>query len=173
MADGILLVKFWLSVSRAEQRTRFAIRRVDPVRQWKLSPTDIASLGLWDAYTAAKVDMFRATDTEHAPWTVVKTNDKRRARLEALRSLPWRIDYDRKDTAAVGQPDPLSSGPRIPSWKQARNPPTSLPTRLPAPPWARACTLTAITRRGRHRPARIRPVARSALGEGVAYGCRA
>ncbi|MCX4808656.1 polyphosphate kinase 2 [Streptomyces sp. NBC_01214] len=110
VADGILLVKFWFSVSRAEQRTRFAIRQVDPVRQWKLSPTDIASLGLWDAYTTAKVDMFRATDTEHAPWTVVKTNDKRRARLEALRSLLWRIDYDRKDTAAVGQPDPLIVG---------------------------------------------------------------
>ncbi|MFJ7271338.1 polyphosphate kinase 2 [Streptomyces sp. NPDC099050] len=108
--DGILLVKFWFSVSRAEQRTRFAIRQVDPVRQWKLSPTDLASLDLWDAYTTAKVDMFRATDTDHAPWTVVKSNDKRRARLEAIRSLLDRIDYDRKDTAAVGQPDPLIVG---------------------------------------------------------------
>ncbi len=108
--DGILLVKFWFSVSRAEQRTRFAIRQVDPVRQWKLSPTDLASLDLWDAYTTAKVDMFRATDTDHAPWTVVKSNDKRRARLEAIRSLLDRIDYDRKDTAAVGRPDSLIVG---------------------------------------------------------------
>ncbi|MGW6565843.1 polyphosphate kinase 2 [Streptomyces sp. NPDC054975] len=110
VADGILLVKFWFSVSRAEQRTRFAIRQVDPVRQWKLSPTDIASLDLWDAYTAAKVDMFRATDTEQAPWTVVKSNDKRRGRLEAMRSLLWRIDYAKKDPAAVGRPDPLIVG---------------------------------------------------------------
>ncbi|MEU9737033.1 polyphosphate kinase 2 [Streptomyces sp. NPDC048002] len=108
--DGILLVKFWFSVSRAEQRTRFAIRQVDPVRQWKLSPTDLASLDLWDAYTTAKVEMFRATDTERAPWTVVKSNDKRRGRLEAMRSLLWRIDYDRKDEDAVGRPDPLIVG---------------------------------------------------------------
>ncbi|MFE5722811.1 polyphosphate kinase 2 [Streptomyces erythrochromogenes] len=103
--DGILLVKFWFSVSRAEQRTRFAIRQVDPVRQWKLSPMDLASLDLWDAYTTAKVEMFRATDTDHAPWTVVKSNDKRRGRLEAMRSLLWRVDYDRKDEKAVGRPD--------------------------------------------------------------------
>ncbi|MFF3020756.1 polyphosphate kinase 2 [Streptomyces sp. NPDC057939] len=110
VADGILLVKFWFSVSRAEQRTRFAIRQVDPVRQWKLSPTDLASLDLWDSYTSAKVDMFRATDTERAPWTVVKSNDKRRGRLEAMRSLLDRIDYDRKDPEAVGEPDPLIVG---------------------------------------------------------------
>ncbi|MCX5583278.1 polyphosphate kinase 2 [Streptomyces erythrochromogenes] len=108
--DGILLVKFWFSVSRAEQRTRFAIRQVDPVRQWKLSPMDLASLDLWDAYTTAKVEMFRATDTDHAPWTVVKSNDKRRGRLEAIRSLLWRMDYDRKDEEAVGPPDPLIVG---------------------------------------------------------------
>jgi polyphosphate kinase 2 len=108
--DGIILVKFWFSVSRAEQRTRFAIRQVDPVRQWKLSPTDVASLDLWDEYTAAKVDMFRATDTEHAPWTVVKSNDKRRGRLEAMRSLLWRVDYDSKDPEAIGRPDPLIVG---------------------------------------------------------------
>lgn len=108
--DGVLLVKFWFSVSRNEQRTRFAIRQVDPVRQWKLSPTDLASLDLWDDYTAAKVDMFRATDTEHAPWTVVKSNDKKRGRVEAMRSLLWRFDYDSKDDKAVGTPDPLIIG---------------------------------------------------------------
>ncbi|MEU3302008.1 polyphosphate kinase 2 [Streptomyces sp. NPDC006678] len=108
--DGICLVKFWFSVSQAEQRTRFAIRQVDPVRQWKLSPTDVASLGLWDAYTEAKVAMFRATDTAEAPWTVVKSNDKRRARLEAIRHLLTRVDYARKDPSAVGTPDPLIIG---------------------------------------------------------------
>ncbi|WP_190344236.1 polyphosphate kinase 2 [Streptomyces venezuelae] len=108
--DGILLVKFWFSVSRAEQRTRFAIRQVDPVRQWKLSPTDIASLDLWDAYTEAKVAMFRATDTVEAPWTVVRTNDKRRGRLEAIRHLLTRVDYASKDPEAVGRPDPLIIG---------------------------------------------------------------
>lgn len=108
--DGIIVVKFWFSVSRAEQRTRFAIRQVDPVRQWKLSPTDIDSLDRWDAYTTAKIDMFRATDTEHAPWTVVKSNDKRRARLEAMRSLLARVDYTAKSAEAVGKPDPLIVG---------------------------------------------------------------
>ncbi|MFC8593256.1 polyphosphate kinase 2 [Streptomyces atroolivaceus] len=108
--DGIIVVKFWFSVSRAEQRTRFAIRQVDPVRQWKLSPTDVDSLDRWDDYTTAKIDMFRATDTEHAPWTVVKSNDKRRARLEAMRSLLARIDYTAKDIDTVGKPDPLIVG---------------------------------------------------------------
>ncbi|MFD5450269.1 polyphosphate kinase 2 [Streptomyces sp. NPDC003470] len=108
--DGIMLVKFWFSVSRAEQRTRFAIRQVDPVRRWKLSPTDLASLDRWDDYTAAKVDMFRATDTVHAPWTVVKNNDKRRGRLEAMRSLLYRCDYPAKDLDVVGKPDPLIVG---------------------------------------------------------------
>ncbi|MET9666259.1 polyphosphate kinase 2 [Streptomyces sp. NPDC006475] len=109
--DGIVLVKFWFSVSKAEQRTRFAIRQIDPVRQWKLSPTDVASLDLWDDYTAAKVDMFRATDTSHAPWTVVKSNDKRRGRLEAMRSLLSQLDYASKDKETVGRPDPLIVGP--------------------------------------------------------------
>ncbi|MFJ5269771.1 polyphosphate kinase 2 [Streptomyces sp. NPDC088358] len=109
--DGMTLVKFWFSVSRGEQRTRFAIRQVDPVRQWKLSPTDLDSLDHWDDYTVAKIEMFRATDTEHAPWTVVKSNDKRRARLEAMRSLLARVDYASKDPEAVGTPDPLIVGP--------------------------------------------------------------
>ncbi|MYS84752.1 polyphosphate kinase 2 [Embleya scabrispora] len=108
--DGIHLTKFWFSVSRTEQRTRFAIRRIDPVRQWKLSATDLASLDQWDAYTEAKVAMFRATDTEQAPWTVVKTNDKRRGRLEAIRSVLARHDYSGKDPDVVGVPDPLIVG---------------------------------------------------------------
>ncbi|MFD9082168.1 polyphosphate kinase 2 [Streptomyces erythrochromogenes] len=131
--EGILLVKFWFSVSRAEQRTRFAIRQVDPVRQWKLSPTDLASLDLWDAYTTAKVEMFRATDTDHAPWTVVKTNDKRRGRLEAMRSLLWRIDYDRKDETAVGRPDALIVGAADTLLEAGEEPSDLSPTPLAGP----------------------------------------
>jgi len=105
--DGIRLVKFWFSVTRAEQRTRFLIRQIDPVRQWKLSPMDLASLDRWEEYTAAKEDMFAATDTAFAPWTVVKTNDKKRARLEAMRVVLAGYDYEGKDVAVVGTPDPL------------------------------------------------------------------
>jgi len=103
--DGIILVKFWFSVSKSEQRTRFLIRQVDPVRQWKLSPNDIKSLDRWDGYTEAKVAMFRSTDTEVAPWTVVKSNDKKRARVEAMRSVLARVAYADKDEEAVGEPD--------------------------------------------------------------------
>ena len=96
--DGISLIKFWFSVSPLEQRTRFAIRQVDPVRQWKLSPMDIASLDKWDAYTAAKEEMIRFTDTATAPWTVIKSNDKKRARINAMRHVLSQFDYDNKDT---------------------------------------------------------------------------
>ena len=104
--SGIRLVKFWFSVSRREQRTRFIVRRIDPVRQWKLSPTDLASLDKWDDYTAAKEAMFAATDTDHAPWTVIKSNDKKRARLEALRHVLYSMPYQGKDEEVVGRPDP-------------------------------------------------------------------
>ncbi|MEV5432675.1 polyphosphate kinase 2 [Streptomyces sp. NPDC052701] len=131
--DGILLVKFWFSVSQAEQRTRFAIRQVDPVRRWKLSPTDLASLDRWDDYTKAKVDMFRATDTPHAPWTVVKNNDKRRGRLEAMRSLLDRCDYPAKDHAAVGKPDPLIVGAADTLLEAGEEPTVLSPTPLAGP----------------------------------------
>ncbi|MEV1142965.1 polyphosphate kinase 2 [Micromonospora sp. NPDC049799] len=109
--SGIRLVKFWFSVSQNEQRTRFAVRQVDPVRQWKLSPMDIASLDKWDEYTEAKEAMFFWTDTADAPWTVVKSNDKKRARLEAMRHVLNRFDYAEKDREVVGVPDPLIVGP--------------------------------------------------------------
>jgi polyphosphate kinase 2 len=104
--SGIRLVKFWFSVSRQEQRARFIVRRIDPVRQWKLSPTDLASLDRWDDYTDAKEAMFSATDTDYAPWTVIKSNDKKRARLAALRYLLHRMPYADKDRDVVGVPDP-------------------------------------------------------------------
>jgi polyphosphate kinase 2 len=109
--SGILLVKLWFSVSRSEQHTRFLIRQIDPVRQWKLSPTDLKSLDHWSDYTEAKEAMFFYTDTEYAPWTVVKSNDKKRARLAAMRHVLSLYDYDEKDTELVGEPDPLILGP--------------------------------------------------------------
>ena len=108
--DGINLVKFWFSVTPLEQRTRFAIRQIDPVRQWKLSPMDLASLDKWDAYTEAKEAMFAATDTDHAPWTVVKSNDKKRARINAMRHVLSLVDSDGKNESIVGTPDPLIVG---------------------------------------------------------------
>ncbi|NGX09673.1 polyphosphate kinase 2 [Mycobacteroides franklinii] len=108
--DGISLTKLWFSVSAAEQRTRFAIRQVDPVRQWKLSPMDLASLDKWDAYTKAKEEMFSLTDTDHAPWIVVKSNDKKRARVNAMRHVLGKFDYDDKDLDVVGQADSLILG---------------------------------------------------------------
>lgn len=108
--DGIGLTKFWFSVSPAEQRTRFAVRLVDPVRQWKFSPMDMESVNKWDDYTEAKEAMFGATDTDIAPWIVVKSNDKKRARINAMRHLLAKSDYDDKDHEVVGEPDPLIVG---------------------------------------------------------------
>ena len=105
--SGISLTKFWFSVTRSEQRTRFIIRQVDPVRQWKLSPIDLESLDKWQDYTAAKEAMIRRTDTEWAPWTTIRSNDKKRARVNAMRHFLARFDYDGKDADVVGRPDPL------------------------------------------------------------------
>jgi len=119
VGDGVHLVKFWFSVSSAEQRTRFAIRQVDPVRQWKLSPMDLESLDKWERYTAAKEAMFSLTDTPHAPWTVVKSNDKKRARVEAMRHVLDHFDYDNKDTGLVTSADPLIVGPAAEIFRDA------------------------------------------------------
>ena len=105
MSSGLHLTKFWFSVTQGEQHTRFVIRQVDPVRQWKLSPMDLESLDKWDAYTEAKEAMFNYTDTPHAPWTVVKSNDKKRGRLEAMRHILEQFDYPGKDPEVVGKPD--------------------------------------------------------------------
>ncbi|MCU1422483.1 MAG: ppk2 [Microbacteriaceae bacterium] len=121
VSDGIDLVKFWFSVSADEQRTRFAIRQVDPVRQWKLSPMDIASLDKWGTYTAAKEAMFAATDTPAAPWTVVKSNDKKRARVEAMRHVLSLFDYANKDGSIVGRPDERIVGSASTVYEQGEN----------------------------------------------------
>ncbi|GAB4013467.1 polyphosphate kinase 2 [Nocardioides ultimimeridianus] len=105
--SGISVTKFWFSVTRSEQRTRFIIRQIDPVRQWKLSPMDLESLDRWDAYSAAKEEMLRRTDARTAPWTTIKSNDKKRARINAMRYFLSTVEYDGKDDALVGQADPL------------------------------------------------------------------
>ena len=110
--SGMSLTKLWFSVTQAEQRTRFIIRQVDPVRQWKLSPIDLESLDKWEDYTAAKEAMIRRTDTEWAPWTTVKSNDKKRARVNAMRAFLSRFDYDGKDADVVGVARPAHRAAR-------------------------------------------------------------
>jgi polyphosphate kinase 2 len=115
VADGVILMKFWFSVGRKEQLRRFTGRKNDPLKQWKLSPMDLASLDRWDDYTKAKEDMFFYTNTNQCPWTVIKSNDKKRARLACMRFILNSLPYDGKDEAVVGAPDPLilSSGDDI------------------------------------------------------------
>jgi polyphosphate kinase 2 len=120
--DDTHLIKLWFSVSRAEQRTRFLIRRIDPVRQWKLSPTDLASLNRWDDYTRAKEAMFRGTDTAFSPWTVVKSNDKKRARIGAMRFVLSQFEYPRRDDTVVAGPDPLIVGPPAEVYEHGESP---------------------------------------------------
>ncbi len=108
--NGIHLIKFWFSVSRSEQRRRFKERKVHPLKQWKLSPIDLASLDKWEDYTKAKEAMFFYTDTADAPWTVIKSDCKKRARLNALRYILHRLPYTNKDTARIGALDSLIVG---------------------------------------------------------------
>ncbi len=105
--SGIKLFKYWFSVTRDEQRSRFAARETDPLKRWKLSPIDRASLDKWDDYTEAKEAMFFYTDTADAPWTVIRSNDKKRARLNAMRHFLSELDYPDKDESVVQPPDPL------------------------------------------------------------------
>jgi polyphosphate kinase 2 len=103
--EGIHLFKFWLTVERAEQLKRFYERKDNPLKQWKLSPIDHKSVGKWDDYTRAIADMFRNTDTPHAPWTVLDANDQKRARLNAIRVVLNAFDYDGKDEENIGKLD--------------------------------------------------------------------
>ena len=108
--SGIHLFKFWFSVSQKEQRRRFKERQIHPLKQWKLSPIDLASLDKWDEYTATKETMFLHTDTPDAPWTVVKSDCKKRARLNAMRYVLHRMRYDRRDLKKIGPVDTLLVG---------------------------------------------------------------
>ena len=108
--SGIRLVKLWFSVSRGEQLRRFKKREHDPLKQWKLSPMDIASLDKWEEYTEAKEAMFFHTDTADAPWTVIKSDDKKRARINAMRYILQQVPYSNKDERVACAPDPLIVG---------------------------------------------------------------
>lgn len=108
--SGIHLIKFWFSVSRNEQRRRFKEREIHPLKQWKLSPIDLASLEKWDDYTKAKEAMFFHTDTAESPWTVVKSDCKKRARLNAMRYVLHKLPYKNKDLESIGTIDPLLVG---------------------------------------------------------------
>jgi polyphosphate kinase len=108
--DGIKLFKLYLTLGREMQLKRFHERRHDPFKRWKLSPIDIAAIEKWDDYSHAQVEMFRFTHTAACPWTVVRANDQRRARLEAIRTVLSAIDYKGKSDKKVGKPDPLIVG---------------------------------------------------------------
>ncbi len=108
--DGVRLVKIWLTVSRAEQMRRFLERESDPLKHWKLSPIDVASLGKWDEYSAARKKMFEHTHTKSAPWTVIRSDDKRRARVAAIRAVLTALPYDGKNKKIACEPDPLICG---------------------------------------------------------------
>jgi polyphosphate kinase 2 len=108
--SNVQLIKFWFSVSRKEQRRRFKERKLHPLKQWKLSPIDMASLDKWEEYTKAKEAMFFYTDTADAPWTVIKSDCKKRARLNALRYLLHSLPYTNKDLDRIGPVDPLLVG---------------------------------------------------------------
>ncbi len=108
--SGVYVIKFWFSVSRKEQRRRFKEREVHPLKHWKLSPIDLASLNKWDDYTKAKESMFFYTDTADSPWTVIKSDCKKRARLNAMRYILHKLPYSNKELDRIGQVDPLLVG---------------------------------------------------------------
>lgn len=112
--EGIELIKIWLNVGRAEQLRRFLKREKDPLKQWKLSWIDVEGLKKWDAYSKAISETFDKSHSKHAPWTVIRSDDKKRARLAALRTVLGRIDYAGKSNKSVGKPDAkICGGPDI------------------------------------------------------------
>lgn len=103
--DGIRIFKFWLSIGREMQLKRFHDRRHDPLKTWKLSPVDLKALDLWEEYSEARNRMLKATDSRHAPWTVIRANDKNRLRLNAIRTMLHGLDYEGKDEKEIGRID--------------------------------------------------------------------
>jgi polyphosphate kinase 2 len=120
--SGVHLIKFWFSVSRKEQRRRFKERENHPLKQWKLSPIDMASLDKWEDYTRAKENMFFETDTADSPWTVIKSDCKKRARLNAMRYVLHKLPYTTKDIAHIGKLDPLIVGRAHVVYERGENP---------------------------------------------------
>ena len=114
VSEGITLVKLWLNVGRAEQLRRFLAREKDPLKQWKLSWIDVEGLKKWDEYSAAIAETFERSHTAHAPWTIVRSDDKSRARLAAIQTVLTSIEYARKHPKSVGSPDSsICGGPDI------------------------------------------------------------
>ncbi|WP_374301753.1 polyphosphate kinase 2 [Paracoccus sp. (in: a-proteobacteria)] len=112
--DGIILVKLWLNVGRAEQMRRFLDRESDPLKQWKLSSIDVDGLAKWDDYTVAIRDTLNLSHSPIAPWTVIRSDDKRRARIAAIQTVLNAVDYAGKDSEAIGSPDPaITGGPEL------------------------------------------------------------
>src|ERR1700733_8079370 len=120
--SGIRFYKFWFSVSREEQLRRFLGRARDPLKQWKLSPMDVESLGRWDSYTKAKEAMLFYTDTADAPWTIIRSDDKKRARLNAIKYILHTIPYDGKDKDVVTAPDSHIVGSAKAIYERGENP---------------------------------------------------
>ena len=110
--EGIAFFKIWLNIGQEMQIKRFHDRRHNPLKSWKLSPIDIKALHKWDDYTAARDQMLKATHSPHAPWTIIRSNDKRRARINAIRHVLQRLDYAGKDSQAIGDLDPNVIGSR-------------------------------------------------------------
>lgn len=112
--EGIYLIKFWLNISRAEQMRRMLRREADPLRQWKLSQIDVDGLARWHGYTAAIAETFAQSHTDAAPWTLVRADDKYRARLAVLRKILGHLPYTGRDEAVIGAPDPaICGGPEL------------------------------------------------------------
>jgi polyphosphate kinase len=122
VSSGIHLIKFWFSVSRKEQLRRFKERELHPLKQWKLSPIDLASLDKWDDYTKAKEAMFFETDTADAPWTVIKSDCKKRARLNAMRYVLHKLPYNNKELTNIGTLDNLIVGRAHVVYERGENP---------------------------------------------------
>lgn len=108
--SGIILFKYWFSVSREEQFRRFKSRQTDPLKQWKLSPVDMASLARWEEYSKAKEIMFFHTDTKDCPWVVIRSDDKKRGRINCMRHFLSSLNYTDKDKNIVEKPDPSIVG---------------------------------------------------------------
>lgn len=110
--DGLILIKLWLSVDRAEQLKRFLDRERDPLKQWKLSKVDVDGLDRWDDYSAAIRETLERSHTKSAPWTVIRSDDKMRARIAAIQTVLTAVDYARKDKTAIGEiDDKICDGP--------------------------------------------------------------
>ncbi|MEY8840639.1 polyphosphate kinase 2, partial [Cribrihabitans sp. XS_ASV171] len=112
--DGIQIFKFWLNVGRAEQLNRFLKREEDPLKHWKLSPIDVDGLGKWQQYSDAIAETLTRSHSDQSPWTVIRSDDKKRARLAAIRTVLHGLDYDDKDPEALGKIDGnICGGPEI------------------------------------------------------------